>query len=131
MPDGVTIDTDGDGIPDWWMTQYFGHSTGLASDNSLAPDSAAGDGISNLQKYLTGQNPLIWDNLHFVGCEPLSDGQFSLSVFGQVGQNYTLLGSTDLVNWTPVLSFTCTNAPMSVVDPGAESHGWQFYRIAQ
>ena len=131
MPDRVIIDNDGDGIPDWWMTQYFGHPTGLASDQSLAQDDPARDGLSNLQKYLLGRNPLIWDNLHFVGCDPLPDGQFKLNIFGQVGQNYTVLGSTDLVNWTPVLSFTCTNAPMSVVDPGATYSGWRFYRVAQ
>jgi hypothetical protein len=131
MPDGVSIDNDGDGIPDWWMTRYFGHPTAQASDRSLAPDDPAGDGLSNLQKYLLGRNPMVWDNLHFAGCESLPDGQCMLSVFGQVGQNYTVLGSTDLVNWTPISNFTCTNAPMCVVDPGAKSHGWQFYRVAQ
>ena len=25
-----SIDSDADGIPDWWMQQYFGHATGLA-----------------------------------------------------------------------------------------------------
>ena len=131
MPDGVTIDNDGDGIPDWWMTQHFGHPTGEASDHSLAQDNPAGDGLSNLQKYLLGRNPLIWDNLHFVGCESLPDGRFNLAIFGQVGSNYTLQASTDLVNWVSVLNFTCTNSPTVVVDPGAKYYGWRFYRIAQ
>ena len=52
-------DTDGDGIPDWWMLQYFGHATGLASDNSRAQDSAANDGVSNLTKYLRGADPRL------------------------------------------------------------------------
>jgi hypothetical protein len=123
--------TDGDGIPDSWMMKYFGHPTGLASDNSRAQDSASGDGISNLQKYLTGMNPLIWDNLHFAGCASTPDGQFNLAIFGQTGTNYTLLASTDLLNWIPVLNFTCTNTPINVVDPGAKYYGWRFYRIAQ
>jgi hypothetical protein len=131
MPDGVTIDNDGDGIPDWWMMQYFGHPTGQASDHSLAQDDPAGDGLSNLQKYLLGRNPLIWDNLHFVGCESQSDGRFNLTIFGQVGSNYTLQASTDLVNWASVLNFTCTNSPTIVVDPGAKYFGARFYRLAQ
>jgi hypothetical protein len=131
MPDGVTIDNDGDGIPDWWMMQYFGHPIGQASDDSLAQDDPAADGLSNLQKYLLGRNPLIWDNLHFIGCESQSDGRFNLTIFGQAGSNYTLQASTDLVNWASVLNFTCTNSPTIVVDPGAKYFGWRFYRLAQ
>ena len=51
------VDTDGDGMPNWWMIGYFGHSTGLASDNSRAQDDADGDGMSNLAEYLAGTNP--------------------------------------------------------------------------
>ena len=53
----ITADSDGDGIPDWWMQQYFGHPTGLASDNSLATSDAVGDGNSNYAHYLLGTNP--------------------------------------------------------------------------
>jgi hypothetical protein len=74
MADGVTVDNDGDGIPDSWMVQYFGHPTGQASDQSFAWSDPAGDGLSNLQKYLLGRNPLVWDNLHFVGCHYLVSG---------------------------------------------------------
>ena len=28
----ITYDSDGDGIPDWWTQQYFGHATGQAGD---------------------------------------------------------------------------------------------------
>jgi len=124
-------DSDSDGIPDWWMIKYFGHPTGQAGDHSLAGDNPAGDGLSNLQKYLLGRNPLIWDDLHFVSCESLSDGRFNLAIFGQVGSNYTLQASTDLVKWASVLNFTCTNSPTIVVDPGAKYFGWRFYRVAQ
>jgi len=51
------IDSDGDGIPDWWMIRYFGHPTGVASDNSRAQDEADGDGASNLAEYLAGTDP--------------------------------------------------------------------------
>ena len=52
-----TIDSDADGIPDLWMTHYFGHPTGQAGDLSLAQDDADGDGMSNLQEYLAGTDP--------------------------------------------------------------------------
>ncbi|MGA2138961.1 MAG: fibronectin type III domain-containing protein [Verrucomicrobiia bacterium] len=55
--DPSTVDTDGDGLPDCWMLQYFGHPTGQASDLSRAQDDADGDGLSNLQEYLAGTDP--------------------------------------------------------------------------
>jgi hypothetical protein len=51
-------------------------------------------------------------------------------VFGQVGHNYTLLASTNLVNWDPILSFACTNGVMDVFDPDAKNLGSRFYRLA-
>jgi hypothetical protein len=51
------LDSDGDGIPDWWMLAYFDHPTGQAADNSLASDDADGSGFSNLQDYLAGTDP--------------------------------------------------------------------------
>jgi hypothetical protein len=51
------VDSDGDGIPDWWMLQYFGHPTGQAGDHSRAQDDFDGDGMSNLQEFLAGTDP--------------------------------------------------------------------------
>jgi Tol biopolymer transport system component len=57
MDNASTLDSDGDGIPDWWMMLHFGHPTGLAADNSLAQDDADGDGMTNLQEFLAGTDP--------------------------------------------------------------------------
>ena len=53
----VWADTDKDGMPDRWMTNYFGHTNGLAADQSRAQDDADGDGMTNLQEYQAGTNP--------------------------------------------------------------------------
>jgi hypothetical protein len=45
------VDSDGNGLPDEWEIQYFGH---LGVDPSADPD---GDGLSNLQEYRLGRNP--------------------------------------------------------------------------
>jgi autotransporter-associated beta strand protein len=45
------IDSDSDGMPDAWMTQYFGHPTGQESDLSRAGDDHDNDGLTNLQEY--------------------------------------------------------------------------------
>ncbi len=38
------LDSDSDGIPDWWMLAYFNHPTGQDGDNSLASSDADGTG---------------------------------------------------------------------------------------
>jgi hypothetical protein len=50
-------DTDGDGMPDSWETGQFGS---LDRDGSGDFD---GDGISDLEEYLTGSNPLAEDHV--------------------------------------------------------------------
>jgi len=34
--DALVADSDGDGIPDWWMLKYFGHANGQPNDLSRA-----------------------------------------------------------------------------------------------
>jgi PKD repeat protein len=60
-----------------------------------------------------------------------TNGGFQLSIYGQIGQPYTLQASTNLVDWLSILNFTCTNSPMSVMDPAAKNYNHRFYRVAQ
>jgi subtilisin family serine protease len=46
------VDTDTNGLPDWWELQYFGHLTGTGPNAD-----ADHDGMSNLQEWLAGTNP--------------------------------------------------------------------------
>ena len=46
-----TLDTDHDGLPDWWESRYFGNST-----NAL-PQAPAANHFSNLQCYWLGLDP--------------------------------------------------------------------------
>ena len=53
--DGVQIgavDTDGDGIPDWWELEHFGGVT-----NADAGEDADEDGQTNFEEWLTGCSP--------------------------------------------------------------------------
>ena len=49
----VIVDTDGDGMPDWWEDR-FNLNKSLASDALLDAD---GDGAMNLNEFLAGTNP--------------------------------------------------------------------------
>jgi hypothetical protein len=61
----------------------------------------------------------------------LLGGDSQLAFNGDLGQIYTLQASMNLTDWVTVLTFTCTNSPMVVVDPDAGSYPHRFYRIAQ
>ena len=65
----ATVDTDGDGLPDWWELRYFGSITG--ADPNADPD---GDGVDNRTAYLQGRNPLA-------GSVPDTNNQLALIVY--------------------------------------------------
>lgn len=47
------IDTDGDGMPNDWESQYFGSTTGASPDAD-----SDGDSVSNYDEFVAGTNPL-------------------------------------------------------------------------
>jgi hypothetical protein len=61
----------------------------------------------------------------------LMSGDFQLAFNGNLNQTYTLQASTNLTDWVMVSTFTCTNSPMVVVDPGSGNYPRRFYRIVQ
>jgi hypothetical protein len=65
----------------------------------------------------------------FGACRYLPDGTFQMEVFGEMARTYGLQTSTNLVNWTPILNFSCTNLPTILLD--AADGRARFYRIAE
>jgi hypothetical protein len=59
------------GLPDWWVTEYFGSTTNL---NGLPNATPAGDGVPNWVKYALGLNPLIPGTTNAVGGVVWADG---------------------------------------------------------
>ena len=52
-----SVDTVGDGIPDWWRAQYFGGSGTNTNASSCAACDLTGTGVNNLFKYVADLNP--------------------------------------------------------------------------
>jgi hypothetical protein len=75
----ANLDTDGDGLPDWWESLYFGNPT-----NTLAQTKAA-NGFSNLQCYWLGLSPLDSKSTFKVqaGIQPLTG--YPLITWNSVG----------------------------------------------
>jgi hypothetical protein len=119
-------DTDGDGIPDWWMLQYFGHATGQASDQSLASQNADGDGVSNLREYQRGTDPANAASVNamlYVNSLFGNDGFNGLTpdVSGSQGPKLTIQGGIAAgVNGDNV-SIAAGSYQQTLLDPGAKS----------
>ena len=128
-------DSDGDGIPDSWMLQVFGHRTGLVSDHSRAQDDADGDGMTNLQEYRAGTDPLDPQSnlkLQFQGNDSTT-GLPQFSFTAMLGIGYTLQYSDDLMsgNWQKLRDEPAADSIRMVIltDPSATNSSARFYRI--
>lgn len=51
------LDSDSDGVPDWWTWQYFGHLSGQGSDYSMGTNIVPGSSMTTFEKYLADLNP--------------------------------------------------------------------------
>ncbi len=59
----------------------------------------------------------------------LGNGQLSLSVTGDGGPDYTVLASTNLLDWTPLWITNPPSRPFTVSDPSATNFTRRFYRV--
>ena len=109
----LTLGTDanGDGIPDAWEYAYLA-ALGLNIPlSSLNANSSLAGGLTLQQAYLLGLPVFNPDTsfqvtlVGFAGASPV------LEFPGMTGRSYTVLGSSDLSNWTPLSFALPTDAP--------------------
>jgi predicted Zn-dependent protease len=102
-----------DGIPDYWMTNYFVHSAPLSNDNSRAADDADGDGLNNLEEYIAGMNPRDSNSAQRI----LSVSNGAVQFQAKPYEVYEVLCATNLTtSWSRVgAPFVPTNAPDSIL----------------
>lgn len=90
-------DSDGDGLPDAWERALLANGKKLSDINP--EDDADGDGLSNLDEYISGnyafdrEDGLKLDILNQTGEETV------LEFLGISGRTYTIMGSNDLKDW--------------------------------
>lgn len=96
-------DLDGDGIPDAWeraLLEMLNNGQGLTD---LRPeDDADGDGLSNLDEYLSGSFALDEKNGLFLDLIQITNGAPVLEFTAIRGRNYVIEGSSDFHTWTPI-----------------------------
>jgi hypothetical protein len=86
------LDSDGDGLPDWWENQHFAGNGDPNADSD-------GDGMKNLNEYVAGTTPTDPNSLfEFIKAERLSDSQMRIQWSSVASKSYTLLRSATLTS---------------------------------
>ncbi len=121
------VDTDNDGLPDWWETDHFGNLAQAATDN---PD---GDNFPNLEEFLTGTAPAdAASQLAFSAFTAGPSTDFHLSFPSVRDSSYQIDWSADLIDWQPLAAPVAgTGSDIHLTDPGSPGPaGKSFYRIS-
>lgn len=120
------IDTDNDGLPDWWEMENFGS---LAQNGTGDPD---GDGYNNLAEFRSGTNPTSGSSYLAFSATAPSGSDMILSFPANAERRYQIEWSNTLLPpWTllgdPVIG---TGSTIQITDPGAFGESSQrFYRL--
>jgi hypothetical protein len=126
-PTGIAqVDTDGDGLPDTWESQYFGGAT-----NAAAGADGDNDGMSNLKEYLAGSNPTNrLSVLKFAGLMSPGTNQFVVQWASETGRLYDLVRATNLLTgFAPLTSGIPAMPPLNTYTDTVDAIPSLFYRI--
>ena len=121
------LDTDDDGIPDWWAIQHFGGPT--ACNPNLDPDA---DGFDNLQEYLLGTDPKDATSRFVLEIVPDTNDVVWLSWPAATGRTYTVLSSTNLLEGPNAFTNFLENIPADPpfnLQPVTNTAPVVFYRL--
>ena len=121
------VDTDLNGLPDWWELQYFGN---LMGSNTNADFN--NNGMSLLADWLAGLNPTNTAAGLSLNLLSVTTNFVQLSWPSVAGKIYQLESTTDLLN-TPFVAFL-TNLPATaptnfVTDTNPSPDQVRFYRV--
>jgi PKD repeat protein len=128
----TSVDTIGDGIPNWWRAQYFGGDGKTTNATSCAICDADHDGASNCAEYIADTNPTNALSCFHIQSVTYAAG-FEVFYQSSASRKYTLYYTTNLTSgvWNSVSSQTNiagSGSVDSLSDLGA-GRTQRFYRI--
>ena len=131
----VVVDTDGDGLPDWWEDQ-FGLNKNNPADAALDSD---GDGASNLNEFLAGTNPTnAASNFHVISLKrETNDVRITWTTVAgksyRVQTNATQAGSgitTNFGDFSPLITATGLGESITnFLHVGGATNAGRYYRV--
>ena len=129
----TSVDTVGDGVPDWWRSQYFGGNGATTNADSSATADFDNDGLSNLAEYLADTNPTNAASRLAVTSFTIISNQIRLtwtggsSAWQYVEYRNSLVDTND---WKAIYTNTPPTAVTNTLfDTGAVIYTSRFYRI--
>lgn len=130
-----TVDSDGNGLPDWWEQMHFGQLTG--TDPSADPDH---DGANNLAEWLAGTDPLnAASAFRILSAQPVGDDvrvswttvgghRYVLQLATRIGDSLT----TNFLDVSPVIAVAGTNeGATNYLHAGGATNFASYYRVRQ
>lgn len=123
----TTVDSDGDGMPDWW--EIANGLNPLLVDGDLDSDH---DGFSNRQEYLAGTHPLDPASRFAFQSVVVTNGAVELEFSASAHRSYTIFycDLADGSRWTKLKDVAASDAEHAVVvrDEAALANA-RFYRL--
>jgi subtilisin family serine protease len=123
-----TVDSDGNGLPDWWEQVYFGGLTG--TNPSADPDR---DGATTLAEWLAGTDPTdASSNFRLMVRAPTATNGFQIQWPSTAGRSYRLERATNLLTGfnTPVRTNIVATPPTNTeTDTNLPPGNAAYYRV--
>jgi glucuronoarabinoxylan endo-1,4-beta-xylanase len=124
-PAGATLTTDGSGTNGIFTWRPPVSQAGTTNPVSVQATESGSPNLSATNNFTVSVNPL---NQPVLGSVTLSNGQVNLVVNGDQGPDYTLLTSTNLINWQALFTTNSPVLPVTLVDTNSMDAA-RFYRI--
>ncbi|MGC8743457.1 MAG: PKD domain-containing protein [Verrucomicrobiia bacterium] len=123
------LDSDGDGLPDWWENQYSGSPTGM---NSASDDD--GDGMDNMSEFIAGTHPFDpSSSLKILEIAPVNLGSqsgYEIKWQSVSGRYYDIEWSWSPGNFSILASNLPATPPENIyTDTSRQISNKKFYRI--
>ena len=124
-PTNATLTTDGSGTRSIFTWRPLVSQAGTTNPVSVQVTDSGTPNLSATNYFNVVVSPL---NQPVLGSVTFSNGQVNLVVNGDQGPDYTLLTSTDLINWQALFTTNSPLLPLLLVDTNSTDAA-RFYRI--